>query len=348
MKQERMMKTLAQPTGLKAIAEQAKVSVSLASKVLNNRLGSTRVHPETVRAIRQAASALGYRKNHAAAALVAGRQNVIGGFVHSIGVDGSGISEQIVRGMAAGAAERGRRLMLRFFETADAFLNHVSEISPSLLDGLVLAGIRHDELLGRLREIDEAGVPLITIHERRGGEKLEFPNVSVDQTQVGHLATQHLIDCGCRRIAHIMVWPSRAKGYQECLHNHGIADRRLVKAATNFSYASGAAAAAELVAQGVDFDGLFAQSDEQAVGAMNALIAAGKRVPQDVKIIGVDNSPMCRLAPVSLSSISNEFHQQGKRAVDLLVARIEGRKVESFTVEPTLHVRGSTSGHDDR
>jgi DNA-binding LacI/PurR family transcriptional regulator len=108
--------------GLKAIAEQANVSVSLVSRVLNDRLGNCRVAPATAKAVRDAARQQGYRKNHAAAALVAGRQNVIGGYVHTLGNRSSGLIDSLVRGMADGAARRGRRLMLRFFQETDEFL----------------------------------------------------------------------------------------------------------------------------------------------------------------------------------------------------------------------------------
>ena len=151
------MQHTAKPTGLKAIADKANVSVSLVSKVLNGRLGNSRVKPRTVASIHAAANKLGYRKNYAAAALVAGRQNVIGGFVHNIGVESSGIAEQLVRGMAAGAARQGRRLMLRFFQTSDEFIACMPEISPSLLDGLIVAGIRHSELTEKLVDIQSSG-----------------------------------------------------------------------------------------------------------------------------------------------------------------------------------------------
>ncbi len=334
----------ARPTGLKAIADRANVSVSLVSKVLNGRLGNSRVSPDTIAVIQSAARSLDYRKNYAAAALVSGRQNVIGGFVHDIGVESSGIAEQLVRGMAAGAARHGRRLMLRFFQTSDQFLACMPEISPALLDGLIVAGIRHPELTEKLRDIQASGVSVITVHEEPESPANEsFTNIYVDQVKLCEMATEHLISRGCRRIAHIHMKPMRAEGYARALRKHGRSvDPELIYHANSFRYPAGIEAIRHFAAKGIEFDGLVAQSDEQATGAMDMLLRAGKQIPQDVKIIGIDNSPLCNIALTPLSSMSGEFYAQGVLAVDLLADRVEGKPVRSVGVEPVLYARDST------
>ncbi len=341
-----VMQKTARPNGLRAIAERANVSVSLVSKVLNRRLGSTRVNAETLSAIHAAAADLGYRKNHAAAALVKGRQNVIGGFIHSVGVEGSGLVEQLVRGMADAASSQGQRLMLRFFSSAEEFLNYVPEISPSLLDGLIVAGIRHPELFGRLREIQASGVQVVTVHEDGNpGWDGAFDNVCIDQRSVCEASTEHLISLGCQRIAHISLIRNRADGYRQALESHGMTfDPSLVFQASSFYAAGGTAAVAHFAAAGVQYDGIVAQSDEQAIGALNALILAGRRVPQDVKVIGVDDSSPARLAIVPLSSVSSRFYEQGVRAVGLLGDNAEGRPKRTLRIEPVVRARQSTVG----
>jgi DNA-binding LacI/PurR family transcriptional regulator len=327
---------------LKAIAEHANVSVSLVSKVLNDRLGNSRVSAAKLEAIRASAQLLGYRKNFAASALASGRQNVIGGFVHNIGVPTSGLGEQLVRGMAAQAAKHKNRLMLRFFGSPDDFLAYLSEISPTLLDGVIVAGIHHPELGAQLRRIQEGGVAVITVHEDIA--ETGFANVTMDQIRVGETGTEHLISRGCRRIAHIAVKPSRFEGYRRAVRRHRLPDDvSLVYEAPLFTYNAGVAAVQHFASQAIEYDGLVCQSDEQAVGALNTLLAMGRRVPDDVKVIGVDDSPLCNTAIVPISSVAARMHRQGATAVDLLIAAIAGEKVKSAEIEPRLTERASTS-----
>lgn len=327
--------------GLREIAEQLNVSVSLVSKVLNGRLGNSGAKPNTVAAIRAAARAMGYHKNQAAAALVKGRQHVIGAFLHSLGVEGSGIGEEIVRGVAAGAALHRQRMMLRFFMTDEEFLGYCPEITPALLDGLIVAGISHPELHDQLQKIQQAGVPIITLHEE--SDHPIFENVAVDQARIGWQATEHLITRGCRRIAHISTHAVRTSGYRQALEHYGLeyVPERVYQSPL-YTYAAGEEAVAIFKSRGVDYDGLVTQSDQQSMGALNVLLRMGQRVPEDVKIIGVDNSPFCRFAMVPLSSVSSEFYARGQLAVELLLDKIAGRPVQSREVEPVLHARASS------
>ena len=139
--------------------------------------------------------------------------------------------------------------------------------------------------------------------------------------------------------------PARAAGYARALEKHSRAvESQLIFNASGFTYQTGVAAAEYFLSRGIAFDGLVAQSDEQAKGAMDMLLRAGKRVPQDVKIIGIDNSPLCSASLVSISSMSAEFYVQGTLAVDLLVDRIQGKHVPNMVIEPVLHARESTIG----
>jgi len=104
---------------LKSTAEDLGVSVSLVSKVLNNRLGTTCVRPELVEKIHEAADRLGFRKNMSAAALRRGRHDVIGVFVHRFGMTGSGIVEAMVDGIASEAMKSHQKQLLNFFNTTD-------------------------------------------------------------------------------------------------------------------------------------------------------------------------------------------------------------------------------------
>ena len=106
---------------LRDIASRLDVSVSLVSKVLNDRLGTTAVSPAVIRSIRETAKEMGYRKNYSAAALREGRHHAIGIFLHRTGVTGSGLLEDLLDGALFEAHARHQKQLLNFFETADDF-----------------------------------------------------------------------------------------------------------------------------------------------------------------------------------------------------------------------------------
>jgi LacI family transcriptional regulator len=336
------MSVIGRPPSLKAIADRMGVSTSLVSKALSGRFGEgSGANPKTIAAIKAVAEELGYRKNYAAAALVSGRQNVIGAFVHGLGNPGSGITEDLVRGLSDGAVERGQRLMIRFFEKAEQFLAGLPEATPSLLDGIIVAGITHPELHGQLKGIEGNGVPIVRVHEDFNVR--EFQNVSVDHADMGRLATEHLLARGCRRIVHVGGQAARLAGFRDAMADSGRAvPPQDVFAARGFRHLEGEAAVVQFERAGVDYDGVVAQSDELAVGVMNALLRRGRSVPGQVKIVGMDNSPLCETSIVPLTSVSGEFYQRGLRAVRLLLDKIAGGAVESVRLPPTLHARAST------
>ena len=90
------------------------------------------------------------------------------------------------------------------------------------------------------------------------------------------------------------------------------------------------------------FDGVVAQSDHQALGVLQELLHRDIKVPDAVRVIGVDDSPLCDASPVPLSSVSQEMTEVGRRAVDLLMKQIAGEPVKSVVVPPRLHIRTST------
>ncbi len=328
-------------TGLEEIAKDLNVSISLVSKVLNGRLGTTRVSGKTVDAIRNHAGMLGYRKNLSASALATGRQNVIGMFIHRLGVAGSGLVEGLIDGIGTEAMGLGQRLLTSFFSTDEQFEAHATAMHPTVVDGILVAGLPHPQLVGRLRSVQASGLPVVTLLDSQLDPGIV--NVGVDQRRVGDLATSHLIEQGCRRIATIAVHQFRHEGYLAAHARAGLAvSPSLVLPCTTYLVRDGEEMVRKLEASGVEYDGIFAPSDQIAAGALNTLCRIGKRVPDDVRIVGVDNSPFCEFGMIPLSSISQEMSRSGQVAVQLLRDIAAGRAVSSVWLEPVLHIRRSS------
>lgn len=328
---------------LKDIAKELSVSIPQVSKVLNGSRSTVGVSAETAERIREAAARLGYRRNRTAAALRMGRQNTIGVLVHPWGAEGSGLTEALLRGISAEAGVKDQQLELRFYETEEQFANGLARVNASAVDGLIVAGVRHEDHLEPLTRLIADGIPVVTVHYR---EIVGLPNLHCDELAIGRVATEHLIAQGCRSIAHLHLVPGRLQGYRDALDEAGLPCREelILGGRDNISatFQHGVRAAQRLLNTGIEFDGLVAQADFLAMGAMITLIQAGRRVPEDVKIIGVDDSPICLCGPAEMSSVSLSVPQRAQRAVQMLMDAVDHKKVQSETFDPILCPRGST------
>ena len=338
-------------TSLQDIAQELNVSVSLVSKVLSGRMSTSGASPRTAQAIRAKARELGYRPNRAASALASGRQQVLGVFLHRTGTRGSGLTASLLGGISRAAAEADQRLWLEFFQTTQQFRRRQPDIHRSDVDGMIVGGIAHSELAPELLRAEAAGVPIVTVHE--AGIHPELPNVGADQSAGIAMATAHLLEQGVRRPMLIGVAPDVSDaterairaGFERALAGRGMTVSReqvFHLEGGGYTYEAGEAAVAHWLERGLSFDGIVAVSDLQALGAMHTLLRRGVSIPEQVKLVGVDNSPLAEAAIVPLSSICKRYEQRGRMAVQMLMKRIDGQDVESVTITPTLYPRASS------
>lgn len=335
--------------GLREIADELQVSVSLVSKVLSGRLGTSGANVEKIRAIHAKARELNYRKNQLAEALRTGRQNVFACMIHRHGAPGSTIVEDMVGGISEEAGTIGQRLLIHYYENSEEFRRFLPLVHQNSADGLLVAGIPHKEVISDLNEMHQRGLPIVTVHDTELDPA--YCNVGMIQSEVTRLSTHHLADKGCRKIAHIRVTKSasttttedRFNGYRQALKELGLeysADR--VVTVDDFLYESGLAGIKKLLDANADIDGIVCQSDQLAVAAVNHLTSIGRKVPSEVKLIGVDNAPFCQFAIVPLSSVSQEFRERGRQAVQLLARKLAGEEIKSVQVPPVVWVRESS------
>jgi LacI family transcriptional regulator len=186
--------------------------------------------------------------------------------------------------------------------------------------------------------------------------KLKAHFVGTDDVAAGFMATEHLINIGKRRIAHIggeLISTSvgRLKGYKKALQKHGLPfQEELVILHSRLEEAGdqiGARAMSDLLKSKKRPDAVFCYNDLTAIGAIRHLLANGLRVPQDVAVIGCGNLRLSSYLEVPLSSIDQSTQQQGEDAAELALSLISGKKKiapKSWLVEPQLLARASTLG----
>lgn len=330
---------------LKRIAADLNVSYTLVSKVLSGRLGTTGVSPQTRDAILKKAKELDYIPNRLAVALKAGRKGAVGIFFHHMGSPGSDVSDRLLKGLAEGLDQSGLRMWLRFFTTDEGFLAACDSRLKNEVDGLIMAGVYHPGLKDKLRELERQQVPVVALFndDPSPGAAGGPTSVRVDYVAHGYIATTHLLRQGCRKLACFCTVESRTEGFLKAHREARIKhDPRLMIPAKGFFLEDGKESLERLLKSKVPFDGIVCQSDAQASGTINELILRGIKVPETVKITGVDNSPLAEDCIVPITSVTSEMRRAGLKAVELLLQKIEGKKVKHLTIEPTLYVRNSS------
>jgi LacI family transcriptional regulator len=326
---------------LKQIAAELDISYTLVSKVLRGKMGTTGASEKTRAAIFKKAKELGYRPNAAAVALKTGRRGAVGLFFHQV-APGSGLTEKFITGAAEAISKGGLRILFRFFITDQEFLTACDDRLKTDVDGLIVAGAEHSKLVRRLQTIDKNGIPVVTAFADLYSEKAPSP-VNVDYEMQCFLATLHLLERGCRRLAHFRRFESRYNGFVRAHHEMRVpVQRSLVIATEGFSIADGECCTRALLERGEKFDGIVAQSDSHAMGALRVLIHHGIRVPEDVKLTGIDDSLLAEASLVPLTSSTAEMEKCGRVAAEVLLKKIEGKATQPVSICPSLVIRDSS------
>ena len=291
------------------IAEDLGVSRSLVSKVLSGKMGQSTVRLELAERIRARARQLGYVPNLSAKSLFTGRQHAIGVFISRHGQPGSGLVERFIDGVTSELAKTPYRMILQFFHDELDFESCLAVAHPSVLDGSIVAGVPYFDLAPKLQTIRSRGLPVATMLDAPLSQ--EIPNAGIDQAEVGRVATLHLIDRGCRCPAFIRIprpeTQLRYAGYRRALDEAGLPyNRERICTLRSYEIAKLPAQIGRLIRSGTPFDGLVTESDRQSAVVLRTLLAAGVRVPRDVKLIGVDDAPVCEFSPIHLSSVSGQ------------------------------------------
>jgi LacI family transcriptional regulator len=308
-------------------------------------MGTTRVSQKTREAILARARELDYQPNPLAVALKKGRKGAVGVFLHEIGVEGSDLSGRFIQAAGRALGDLGLNLWLQFFQEAEEFHRACNERLLRKLDGLIVAGLAHRDLLDSLRNIEDKGLPVVAAcHGSMAGSGII--NFQVDEEAQCYLATKHLLEQGCQNIAHLYTSALRYSGY---LRAHGelgaTPNKNLAIPTARYSAADGREAIKRLLEIGEPFDAVVTQSDGQAAGALQYLCLNGVPREKWPKITGVDDSPIARdYSLVPLTSATAEMEQCAQSAVRAIATKMEGGTMEGALAMPQLIVRESTVG----
>jgi DNA-binding LacI/PurR family transcriptional regulator len=304
---------------IRDVANHAGVSHQTVSRVIN---GNPNVSVPTREKVLATIGELGYVPSPMARGLISNR-------THSIGIVADDISDQffarVVAGAERAARARGYYLMIGSVEPEDDERGYLRLMLERRVEGLLLARPSVPLQLSDFTPLVQAGVPIVSV----GASRVTGIVVDVDNRQGGYDATRHLLEHGHRSIATIVGpadWPSsaaRLEGYRKALDEAGIRyDSSLVVQADSWGLESGRGAAARLCDGGASFTALFAHSDLTALGAIRQLRLSGRRIPQDVSVVGYDDLPVAAYVDPPLTTVHQPMEEVGALAASLLLDQL--------------------------
>ncbi len=327
------------------IARKLNITASTVSRALKDH---PRISAETKRNVLKTARKLNYQPNHIAAALRNGRSNIIGIIVPT--VDRTMFSSA-VRGIEEIAnASRYNVMICQTYDNAEKEVATVEALLNARVDGIIASYGKETVDFDHFLKVKERGIPLILFD--RSNDELEVSHVVIDDFLGAFKATEHLIQQGCRRIAHftntrkISIYKERLRGYREALLANGLPYDESLVVENNLQLEDGRNGMLQLLKLQSPPDAVFSASAYGLLGAMQVLKEKGIKIPDQVALAGFSNEPFTSVTEPGLTMVDQHSLRMGNAAAEIFLQEIadETKKFipQKIVLKPELIIRGSS------
>ncbi len=328
---------------IKDVSKLAGVSVATVSRVINN---NGYVKEETKNMIMKAMKSLNYQPNVMARGLAGKNTSTIALLVPDIL---NPYFPEVARSIEDAANKYGFNVILCNSDNdSNKETAYIELLKSKKVDGLIIASYMIQE--AQILSLIEEDIPVVIIDRVFTNSKII--SYYSKNKHGAMLAVEHLLEKGCTKIAHI-AGPSyvqssidRTTGYEEKCISEGIYQSGLIRKG-DFNKEGGYKAMLDLLSAHPDIDGVFAANDLMAIGALKAIIKSGRRVPEDIKVIGFDDIPLASTVIPELTSIKQPIYDIGTLAMDSLMQMINGNKLDEaakYELDVKVVCRESTGG----
>lgn len=328
------------------IAKELNISPSTVSRALNNNMKISDATKEKVKAV---ARDLGYELNLVASSLSKNKTNVIGVIIPHLG---SQFFAKALSGIQEVARENGYNVIIsQTNESLQQEIEMTRVMNSARVDGLVCCLTMETKEVDHFNVFVKKGVPVAMFD--RVSYSVPGPKIVVDNYEAGYVATEHLINQGCRRIAHLggavssKVFQERAEGYQDALKKHGIELLPQYLLSSDLSEQDARDAMRLWMNLSEKPDGIVAASASSGLVLASAAKSLGVGLPDELLIISLGNERCNEFVTPSLSAVDMPGYEMGKAAVEQLIKCIdEGVDESSITLKPIqLLIRNSSFKH---
>jgi LacI family transcriptional regulator len=327
------------------IADKLKLSSATVSRALQD---NPAISKKTRKRIQDTAKELGYRHNNFASSLRKQKTNTIGIILHELS---SNFITAALSGIEKVTSEAGYDLIIvHSSEKFEKEVANASNLFHKRVDALIASLAFDTTDLDHFKQFEEKGIPIIFFD--RVEESSHHTKVIIDNHRGGYLATQHLIEQGCKRIVLLTaalqrnVYFQRHRGYMDALTEHHIPYKKEYVLIKDLSEQSGLEAAQQILKMKPMPDGIFITNDFSAAVVMHALKEQGIKIPGDIAIVGFNNDAVCKIVDPQLTTVNYPGVTIGEIAARTLINHLKGisdiKSTSTIVVNSELVVRKSS------
>jgi len=329
------------------IAEKLNITAATVSRALNN---NPKIKEATRELVIKTAAAMNYKQNKLALALKSGRSNNIGVIVPRID---SNFFASVIRGIEEELYPHGYQVIIcQTHESIKRENENLHTLVDAQVDGIMMSvtGIS-DENDSAFRNVLEKNVPLIFFDRSKHIDGVS--SVTINDFKGGYLATKHLIDEGCRNIAHFSgdqsldIFKNRFLGYKQALLDSGLDFKEEYVIYTKSSVDAGEESVDKLLQLQTPPDAIFSSSDFAALGAIQELKERNINIPSEFCVAGFSNEPFTKFMELSITSVDQSPLEMGRMSARVFLEQVD--KTDAIKIEkkvvlaPELHIRKSST-----
>jgi len=328
------------------IAKKLNITAATVSRALNN---NPKISQATRELVLKTAAGMNYEQNKLALALKSGKSNNVGVIVPRID---SNFFASVIRGIEDELYPHGYHVIIcQTHYNENLEIENINTLLNAQVDGILMSisniEIEKNDVFNRLLR---KNIPLIFFDRKKNIDGVS--SVTINDYEGGYKATKHLIEQGCKSIAHLTVnrlfeiYKDRFLGYKQALLDHGIEFDENLVIETKSDVEEGRLAAKKLLNMNIDLDALFSASDWAALGAIQEFRENGIKIPDDICVVGFSNEPFTRYLELSISTVDQFPLKMGNMAAKVFLEQVNNKanlKIEKKVVlKPELLIRKSS------
>ncbi len=333
-------------TTIKDIANVLNISPAAVSKALHN---DSRISAKTKEAVRRVAKDLNYQPNHLASALRKGKSNLVGVIVPRTN---SNFFSSVVQNMEEELNKEGYNIIItQSNESYNKECRNIDTLLFTQVDGIIASMANETIDLQYYEKIKSKGIPLILFD--RGENDLNVDYIGINDYDSSHLIVDHLVEQGCKRIAHIggykhtRIFNNRIRGYVDALKKHNLPLNSELLIESDLTTKDGREKMTQLLGLKNRPDAVYVAGDYAALGALQVLNESNIKIPEEIALVGFGNEPFTAMVTPTITSINQHSSEIGKQAAKTFLAHAKKEKVKQklnkIILDAELIVRDSSN-----
>lgn len=305
------------------IADKLKLSTSTISRALKDHHS---ISEKTIKKVKKTAEEMGYRPNTLAASLRSNKTKTIGVLISRINRP---FISSLISGIEIAAQKGGYNVIIT--QSHDSYqdeVNNAKTLYNSRVSGVICSLAMETIDTSHFQQFIDKNIPLVFVD--RVPKDFDTYRVMIDNYSAGYKATKHLIEQGCKRIAHFAgsqfrnIYSERKRGYIDALKHYNLPiDESLIVYFTTMSFHEGEKATNNLLDMQNPPDGIFSSNDTTAVSAIQCAKKRGVKIPQELAVIGFNNDPISQIIDPGLSTITHPAVKMGQTAAEKILSHLK-------------------------